>query len=113
MANKQRGEIAVEALGKTFIMRLGTNQICELEDDLGLGINQIVERLNDPAQMKLGFMRTLVFHAIGWQGDATKNDAGDLIDAVGMDAIAGKLGEAFTAAFPNSEETDNPPAEAG
>lgn len=113
MANRKRGEIEIEALGRTFVMRLGTNQICELEDDLDMGINKIVERLNDPNQMKLGFMRTLVFHAVDWQGEANKTQAGDLIDDVGMDAIASKIGEAFTAAFPDGDGTENPPAKAG
>lgn len=113
MANRKRGEVSVEALGETYIMRLGTNQICELEDDLKMGINQIVERLNDPERMELKFMRALVFHAVIWGKPATKEDAGDLIDAVGMEVIANKVGESFAAAFPDGGDDKNPPVKAG
>ena len=118
MANKKRGEVAVNASGKSYILRLAVNEICSLEDDLDLGINEIAKRLGDPDKMRMGFVRTVLFHAVDWaaasEPNATKEFAGDLINEVGIETIGEKLGEALQAAFPASEgDEQSPPAKAG
>jgi hypothetical protein len=40
------------------------------------------------------------------QEGVTQRQAGDLIDAIGLDKAGPLLGEAFTAAFPKAEEDD-------
>ena len=118
MANKKRGEVELKALGKTMIMRFGTNQICALEDDLGMGINQIAERISDPARMRISFIRTVLLHAINDPitqsiGDMTVYGAGDIIDELGLEVVGEKIGEEFNAAFPDAKESQDPPVKAG
>ncbi len=56
MANKKRGEVEVKALGKTYILHMGANEIVSMEDALDMGINQIGEKMNDPISIAPRFL---------------------------------------------------------
>lgn len=113
MANKHRGEVELKAPSGTYILRLSINAIAEIEGVLDLGINEIAGRLSDPATLRLGHLRAIV-----WGGLREKHPdldlfgAGDLIAEVGMEAITNAVQEAFTLAFPNADG-DSPPPKAG
>ena len=47
MANRARGEVSFRAGKISYKVRFGINAICELEEALDLGINEIGERLAD------------------------------------------------------------------
>lgn len=95
-ANPHKGEVEFEARGETWTLRYSTNAICALEDDLDMGVEDIIERLQGSPRMSL--VRA-VFRA--GLGDVSAETAGDLVDAVGFARAAGLIGEAFERAFPN------------
>lgn len=104
MANKHRGEVDIEVPSGTFTLRFSTNAICDLEDRLDLGIAQIVGRLEDEEQMRLGVLRSVVWAGLrdNHQG-ITEPQAGDVISEAGMGVIVAKISEALSLAFPESE----------
>ncbi len=44
---------------------MGANEIVSMEDALDMGINQIGEKMNDPSQLRLGFLRKVMHEALG------------------------------------------------
>lgn len=104
MANRERGEVEFQALGKSWTMKLGVNAMCEIEDATGKTISEVAVLLKDPKTATVKLMR-----AVMWGGmrehndDIPVNEVGSIIDAIGM-AEAGRLiGEAFTAASPDAK----------
>jgi len=117
MANKKRGEVAVSANGKTYHLRLGVNQICELEEHFGTSISQLGAKFEDEDNIRFGFLRQFSFFVIDWRHagieEPTLEMAGDIITDCGISEFFPKLFEAFQAAFPDAEDDESPPAKAG
>lgn len=95
MANPHKGEVTFEAKGETWTLRYNTNVICSLEDELDMGIEDILERLQDSPRMSR--VRTVFRYGLG---DVSEELAGDLIDEIGIRRAANMFGEAFKRAFP-------------
>lgn len=112
MANKSRGEVAFEAGGKTYTLRLSVNAIAEIEDLLGgLGIAEITASL--AKSPKLGTLRALVWGGLRQHHpDLSLFDAGDIIGDVGVTRTSEIIGESLAAAFPEATEGDNHPSPA-
>ena len=110
MANKQRGEVALEHDGIVHVLRFSINEICDLEDEMDLSINEIIEVLQDEKRTRVKFLRTLFRRALagGSGADVSAKEAGDLLSEVGIQTAMEKIGEAFQAAFPVAEK-ENPP----
>lgn len=94
----RRGTIGFEADGKSHSLRLGTNQLAALEDAFGLTINDIVQKMQGK-DVQVGNLRK--FFAIAC--DLPEEEAGDVMDDIGLDRAGQLLGEAITAAFPKGE----------
>lgn len=112
MANAHKGEVALEHDGKVHVLRLSINEICELETDLDMGINDITDRLNDANKLRVGLVRAIFYRAlVGGGASVTKAEAGDLLSEIGVPKAMEKIGEAFSASFPVDEgdTTENPP----
>jgi hypothetical protein len=101
MANRRKGEVELEAGADVYTLRFSTNAICSLEDDLGMGINEIGGLLGDPANFRMSTFRTIVKACV--VGNVTHEQAGDIIDAAGLEAVGAAIGKAFETAFPDAK----------
>lgn len=97
--SERRGTIRFEAGGTTHALRLGTNQLALAEETFGLPINAIVQRMQGK-DVKVTDLRRFFAIAAG----ASETEAGDLMDALGIDRAGELLGAAMTAAFPPPEK---------
>ncbi|WP_439150831.1 GTA-gp10 family protein [Sulfitobacter sp.] len=104
MANAQKGEITLEAGGETYRLAYTTNAMCELEDATGEALGKIVDKLNDPSNPPgVKTLRLLLWAAlIEHQEEMTVKQAGGICDEIGMARVGEVIGEALTAAFPES-----------
>lgn len=108
MANRERGEVALEAGGKTYILRLSYNAIADIEDLMDKGIDEISAMLRDPKDFRISTWRAVLWGALHeMQPDVDLLGAGEIMGKAGVAAVVAKLGEAMTLAFPEHEE--NPP----
>ncbi len=106
MANKHKGEVLLQIDGTDYIMRLGMNELCEIETVTGVKMADLNDEL---ASASASMVRAVVWAGLcGGGHDITLSDAGNLIDAFGLSNISEKLSDAFLVAFPAEEETDNP-----
>lgn len=103
MANRRKGEVELEAGERIVMLRFSTNAICTLEDDLGVGINELGGQMGDPSKFKLSMLRSIVRACM--TDKVTPEEAGDIIDAAGIEATGEAIGKAFQAAFPNTKGT--------
>lgn len=102
--NSRRGAVTFEADGKTYALRFGANQMAAAEDALNLPFGQIIDKLDDPTGKTVRFsdLRALFAAAAGVKPE----DAGDIMDAVGIGKASELLGDTIKAAFPDAVEGD-------
>lgn len=104
MANPHKGEVAFEAGEQTRTLRFDTNAICIAEEDLDLGVDQIISRLNSG---RLSVVRVL--YRAGLVGNVTLPQAGEIIDELGHARAMELLSEALALAFPKADDSGPPP----
>lgn len=113
MANRERGEVSFEASGQTWTLKVGTNTMCDLEEQTGKAIAEIGELLGSKQGGRITLMRQVFCAALqSYHEGLSPKDCGDLIDQIGMVAAAQKIGEAFQAAFPKAKEGSPRPPKA-
>ncbi len=106
MGNPLRGEVSLEAAGKTYTMHMSVNALCVLEGEIGKTAPEIFAEL-DTRREKVSVTR---IRAILWAAltdhhpELTQKEAGKIIgEAGGIVTVLGKLAEAIAAAFPPPE----------
>ncbi|WP_315920440.1 hypothetical protein [Mesorhizobium sp. SP-1A] len=105
MANRERGEVAFDALGQSWTLKLGTNAMCEIEDATGKTFSEVGELMGDQKRVTIKLMRTVFWGALREQHeDVTIKQAGAVIDDIGMQEAGRLIGEAFQAAMPEQKE---------
>ena len=110
MANKERGEIAVEFDGESINLILSTNAICELEDAADCSITDILDKVGEKdKRARFKFVRWLFWAMmLDARPNATVADAGKLIDS-----LRGKHDQvmvaAIIAAFPEANAGGDAP----
>lgn len=114
MANPLRGEVALEADGKTYTLRLSVNEIVEIETELGMVLGEIIESVRNEATLRLGTVRAMLWGALReHHPEMSLRDAGDLVAKVGLGVAIAKISETFEAGFPAPEPgRSNPPRRA-
>ncbi len=103
MANPVRGEVAFEVEGRAYKLVLDFNALCEVEDVLGAGGMDLAR----PKAIRAIFWASMLRH----QPDATVQDAGDLIGALGLEEAGRVVAEAMNRsglAGGDGEATANP-----
>lgn len=102
MANRLKGEAAFEHDGKTLTVCINTNVLLKAEDEIGVGLEDLVGGLG-----RMGWLATLFRHALH---EAVDEAAGALIsrkEAAEIlmlnDASRDALMRAFNAAMPKAE----------
>ena len=94
-----RGGVTFDALGKPREFKFTTNAICRLEERAGKSLQEV---LADTAE---GGRRTVAFRLLMWAGlgDLTLDDAGDIMDDIGLAEVDRIIAEGLKLAFPAKE----------
>lgn len=98
------GAVSFEAAGARQTLRFGINQLCDIEDRLGVGVTQLGEVMKGGLSMRQ--LRTIFAAGVG--SGITDHDAGDMIDEIGVQRAGELVGEAMQAAFPAQEGSGDP-----
>ncbi len=116
MTNNVRGIVTREIDGKSYSFRLGANEWCELESDLGKGTGAIFKDLEAIArsnEVDYRFFRLIFRAALSYsEPDATLRDAGDLMDQLGTEKAGLLVVEVVKAGMPGVRETAGKPKRA-
>lgn len=113
MANPIKGEVSFESEGRQFKLVYNYNALCELEDLLGVGVNQINDLLADTKKMKLSTVR-----AVFWAGlrehhpEIDIRRAGEMITQLKVPAIE-LVAKGLQLASPDPEAKGKGPQEPG
>lgn len=111
-ANPDRGQIAMEVGGTSYIMQLSPNALSLLRKETGLGLKGLVEKLQaDDDDPDFEFVGTIIWASmVDHHPDLTKEEAMRLVPAGGLEEIVEKMQAIFAAAFPKSTgAAANPP----
>jgi hypothetical protein len=100
--------VSFSVAGRKHKFVFTTNALCAFEDVSGMSIAGIV----DPSRAGVKLMRQLVWAGLIHE-DISMDEAGDLIDAVGMVKISELVGKAMEKAFPEAEGKPQASQEAG
>jgi hypothetical protein len=92
-----RGRVTFTALGREHALHFTTNALCALEERSGLSFRAWAEKLQ--GDLSLRDMRLLFAVGVG----VPEDEAGGIIDDVGVVAAGGLIGRAMTAAFGEAE----------
>jgi hypothetical protein len=101
-ANPLKGEFGFTCGGVEYVLVYTVDALCALEDRLNMSVVQIGEAFGgDP---RLTFLR-IVFHAglHEYHPDLTPKQAGELMQAYGLEKAGNMVGTAFMAAFGEPE----------
>lgn len=106
MNNPVRGTMTIAALEQTWVLKLSTNALCEIEEQLGKGIDQLGVILQDPTQGRMKLFRLIVWAALtDHQPGVELATAGDIIDEIGIDKVMGVVQQLMTLALPDAKKT--------
>ncbi|WP_426041503.1 hypothetical protein [Brevundimonas sp. TWP2-3-4b1] len=104
MANREKGQVAFDVEGRTYLLVFNVNALCEVEYLLNLSTDRILAALMVSPPLH-------VVRALLWGGlrqhhpEVDLKIAGDLIESAGGSGPAlEKIGEALMSAFPEAEE---------
>ena len=101
MANPNRGAVAVRVGDDEWTFSFSINALCELEECLGKPVPKIVEALGDPENLRLTYVRALVWAALlDHHEGTTLIEAGEVASKIGTLVCLEKVGNALEIAFP-------------
>ena len=102
MANKERGEVTIQAGDASYTIRLNNKQLCNLEDDMGLDIQAILGlfdgKMPSMNQSRQIFRRGLAEH----HGEKTLDEVSEIIDSADYMVLVAGLLSAIAGAFPTT-----------
>jgi len=109
MSNPTRGSVTFEADGKTYTLHYSTNALCELESLAGESVMRIAAQMADSDGVRLGMVRNLIWAGLrDHHPEVTVEDAGRIMDALGLDKAGSLVAEAFILAFPQATKAGGP-----
>lgn len=95
-----RGRVYFSAIGKDRELRFTCNRLVALEEQTGLGINEIAASMQGAP--RITDLRRLFAVGCGVSPD----EAGDIIDDIGAQRAGELIGEAFSAAFGAGDDAE-------
>lgn len=95
--------------GRRHVLRFGANQMVAAEEASGRKTLELVQELQD-GEASLRTFRTLFWAGLG---TVTQQEAGDMIDDLGMAEAAQIIGKALMLAFPAAEVGEDAPGNEG
>ena len=109
MSNSKRGTVTIEVNGTSIDMRVSTNAMVRYHDKTGesfiAGFNALQKSAQDDTSIDVPRLRTLVWAAL--PSGMTEEEAGDLMDEIGLVGVMSELAKATMLAFPQSEPEGN------
>lgn len=110
MTNTVRGTVTFEASDKMWTLKFSTNALCELEDELGEGAEQLAAIMARPGTGKIKMLRLILKCALSDNHpDLTLIQVGELIDEVGIEKAMGMMQKALTIGMPVAEKGKTKP----
>lgn len=108
MANPIKGEVSFESSGKTYTFRLGINSQVMLEERLKMSVQKYIREHGD--DLGAGDIRLLFYAGLHQHHHLSEEEAGNLIDEIGVARAAEIFLEAAQLAAPktNGEDTSRP-----
>lgn len=98
-----RGRVEFEVQGKPAALHFTTNRLCRLEDITGRGVMDWAAAL-DGGGMSIRDLRALFAAGLDTAEPATLDQAGDMIDGLGMAEAGELIGRAMMAAFGSGDD---------
>lgn len=102
-ANPHKGEVEFQAGGEARTLRFGTNELCELEAELGLSTDQIIASFSNSPSITM--LRSMF--RVG-AGGLAPSEAGELIDEIGFRQVSELITKALRLAFPPAQTGSRP-----
>lgn len=99
--NQKRGYVALPVNGDPVGLRYDVNAMCRIEDELAMPIAQILESLNGNG-VSIKTIRTIF--ACGLVPAHGVDDAGAVMDEIGIADASEYIGKAFQLAFPEGKK---------
>jgi hypothetical protein len=96
MANAVKGEVSFKIEGQEFILLYDFNALCTIENDLGVDVAEVGDKLASPTMIRSIF-RVGLEAKHGLMSDL---EAGNMIHRLGVQPAAEIIAQAFQAAFP-------------
>ena len=95
-ANKERGELAIVVGDQTYVLKLTSNAMCEMEAASGRSVVQLMTTLQGGAGGNLTDTRWWLWGMLrAHHPQLTILDVGDLMDQLGIAAVNAKLHQVF------------------
>lgn len=95
MANPHRGEVELKAGEKSYTLAFTINSVCELEDALNKGVNEIVGDMG-----RISVVRAVLWAGLRHHHNVSLEEAGNVMHEAGAAATAKAINEAMALAFP-------------
>lgn len=102
------GKRRFDALGSSWTLAYDINALCRVEDRLGI---ESVQDFQRTLQKNMSFRTLRALFCCGLSPDATEEQAGAVMQALGIDEVSAMLTETIQAAFPDDKgKAGNAPA---
>ncbi len=109
MTTSHRGDVTLEGSERSYVLKFGTNAICDIQAALHQSMGDVLAGLNSQSgALNMRAIRTIVQLALVQSVRPTEDEAGDIIDEVGLVSVLAALKTAF-----GVDVTDLSPWEAG
>lgn len=103
MTPKYRIELTLEMDGTSYALRLGTNQLCQIEETTKKSWGDILYHDLNPVHLNLTTLRAIV--QIASITPLTTEQAGDLLDVVGFNGLTEEIRNAIAQQLLDTEAT--------
>jgi len=95
-----KGELAIDVDGKTQFLKLPINAICDVEDEMNMGIGEVLEML-DQDSFHLRAVRVLLWGGLnGGKFTCTIEKAGEIMEDLGLHNAGQAISQLVTVTFP-------------
>lgn len=106
MANPLKGELEFVQDGSTYVLVLDVNALCAAEHLLNLKAQQISHALATGGHMSV--LRGLLWAGLKRHHDLTLEEAGRLLQAIGLERATQLMDEALRLSFPDPKKDAKP-----
>jgi hypothetical protein len=103
MANRERGEVELAFGGERYTLRMSLNAVAEVETYLDMGVNDIAALVGNPKNFRIGTWRVLLWGALREFHPCSIEEAGEIMQRAGVDAIMDKVVEAMQLSHPEKQ----------
>lgn len=105
MPNPLRGEASFKAGAARYTIVFDVNAFCDLEDETGLGVGELIDQIQDRPSFKL--LRSIFCAGLQARHPRTTlAEAGEIMADAGLDEMKTALANALKAAMPGAGEID-------